>query len=264
MKMAHSKGDPVSLFIRASGPKGESSHGFSWPRFGPVSEKSGHGLYGLEWGEGDRGFLDAHYKEGGEYQVIEVPPQNIVRYTQKAKFTGEGVVVYSSTDRDNALSYLNRRKADSIKVRANEISGEREVGRWFRYASATIGRDWSFSLLASIGAVLGFWWALHVTSYMWGFHPASEQYPILERLFFLVSITACASMLLPLFHRAWVEAFGMPVIDTRLALVINPAIVRIVKSEVEYFDPSDLFATPVPVEDRQRIVDAASRKDQNA
>lgn len=108
------------LVLRTNGVNGKSTHGFRWPAAGPVSEPTGHGLYGLLWGQGHPKHLVYAGTAGAEWQVLQVNVADLSpahggwnEFSGKVRFNN-ALVVLTTTDAPEAVRFLNEHRPAAV------------------------------------------------------------------------------------------------------------------------------------------------------
>lgn len=113
--------------LRTCRPDGRSSHGFVWPRSGPVEApdwdprpRCGGGLHALPWGVGNALLLD--WSADAAWLVVRADEADVVRIDGlKVKFRRGEVVHWG--DRKSATDYIIARGADPATVIGAFITG---------------------------------------------------------------------------------------------------------------------------------------------
>ena len=132
--------EPV-LVLRTCAPDMTSSHGFAWPKEGPVSApdwkptlECGNGLHGLLWGAGDGSLLN--WDDAAVWLVVEV--KEYVDLNGKIKFP-EGVVLFCG-NRQSAVEFIGARAPlNTPIVDLTVTAGDYGTATAGHYSTATAG-----------------------------------------------------------------------------------------------------------------------------
>lgn len=142
MKERKKNADNRVWVLRTCASDMASSHGFVWPKSGPVEcndwspeEECGHGLHGLLWGAGDGLLLD--WSPDAKWLVVAVDAATIIDLGGKVKFP-RGEVVHCG-DRLSATAFISNDPHAVCVVGATATAGDRGTAMAGHFGTAMAG-----------------------------------------------------------------------------------------------------------------------------